>query len=230
MDGRSTAGRGANSEAMTAFIDAAADLLLGATCAGCRAPGWGVCAACRAMLRTQPHPVRGPGGLPVTAACPYRPVLEHLIPRYKDDGALHLERLLARLLGTALAAADPAPGVVLVPVPSLPRNVRARGFDHARRIARRTARAHGLESIALLRRARDGIDQAGLGRGARRSNMESGMSARPSPRPVLIVDDVMTTGATLAEAARALEHAGVKVVGAVVIAEVENYPRRWTKG
>ena len=214
---------------MITFIDAAADLLLGSTCAGCRSPGWGVCRGCLDLLRTPPHAFGGPDGLPVVAAGPYRPVLEHLIPRYKDDGALHLERLLAELLAGALAVARPAPDTLLVPVPSLPRNVRARGFDHARRLARRLASDSGLKSAALISRDRRGHDQAGLGRSDRSTNLECTMKARPPRYPVLVIDDVITTGATLREACRSLERVGADVLGAVVIAQVDDYPPGRTK-
>lgn len=229
MDKRERARQASESPVVHPLLTAAADLLLGATCPACRLPAWGLCQECRNRL-TQQEPARYTvDGLPIVAACLYRPVLEHAIPRYKDDGALHLEALLGRLLAGAVTAHDLTLRPVLVPVPSLKRAVRARGFDHGRRLASRAARCSGLRMCALLRRAAEGADQAGLGRQARRRNLEGSMRARPSEVPVLLVDDIVTTGASLMEARRALTGVGVPVLGAAVIARVDNFAPAATK-
>ena len=211
---------------MYTWIDAAADLLLGSTCPGCSLPGWGVCQSCRSIVKQAPVRARAAVDVPVIAASPYRPVLEHVIPRYKDDGALHVERFLGELLAIALGRISAASDgdLVVVPVPSLPRNVRSRGFDHTRRLAARAASSTGLETKAVLRRGNGGADQSGLGREARRNNVTGSMRARALAKPVVIVDDIVTTGATLREACSALKRAGVEVIGAAVIAEVDDLP------
>lgn len=215
---------------MISFRDAAADLLLGSTCPGCRSPGWGLCAQCLALLKGVVEVVRRRGGLYIAAARPYRPVLEHVIPRYKDDGALHLERVLGKLLAGAVSAGRPPADALLVPVPSIPGNVRKRGFDHCRRLARSAARITGLQTATLLRRGGRGTDQAGLRRSERTGNVALSMTARITARPVVIVDDIVTTGASLEESRRALEMAGVEVLGAAVIAHVNNRPPRCPRG
>lgn len=214
----------------TNLLNAAADLLLGARCPGCSAPGWGVCASCSRSLRTTTACRILLDGLPVVASCPYRPLLEHVIPRYKDDGALHLERFLAGLLADAVALCQPPRDALLVPVPSLGRAVRQRGFDHGRRLAARTARLQGNSTRAVLRRRPAGTDQAGLGRVARQLNLRGSMWAPTMSGPVLILDDVATTGASIAEARRALTAAGATVIGAAVIAHVDNLGRAGPKG
>lgn len=206
---------------MHRLIDAAADLLLGAACPGCRAPGWGLCRDClKALEGPVRHLDRGLDA-PLTAACPYRPVLNHVVPRYKDDGALHLAGMLSELLARAVAGLSPPHGTILTPVPSRPSAVRARGDDHALRLARGAARRLGLPTATLLVRAVSGRDQEELGREARAANLAGSMAGRPSPRPVVVVDDVVTTGASLREAVRALRAAGVVVVGAAVIADAD---------
>lgn len=215
---------------MTRLLNAAADLLLGARCPGCSAPGWGVCPLCRARLTASPPERFLLRGLPVTAAAPYHPLLEHIIPRYKDDGALHLERLLAVLLAVAVGEHDPPAGTLLVPVPSLARAVRQRGFDHGRRLAARAARAADLHTRPLLHRKGAGADQADLGRAARYLNLRHSMWATATAAPVLLVDDVATTGASLREANRALTAAGVSVIGAAVVAHVDNLATPRPKG
>lgn len=203
------------------IIDALADLLLGAQCPGCDGARWGFCPECFEALDEPPAPALRDGDLPIMAANPYRPLLSAALPRYKDDGALHLERTLAQRLSAAVAALHPPDGTLLVPVPSLPSSVRARGFDHGRRLAERAGRPLGLRARGTLRRRGRGSDQQGLGADARVRNLSGTMRARTTTAPVIITDDVVTTGASLHEAHRALVEAGVRVLGAAVIADAD---------
>ena len=139
---------------------------------------------------------------------------------------------LAGPLGAALAAsvgalpiAGPArAGLVLVPVPSRSAMVRARGHDPTARIAA-VAAAHlgpGTAVARLLRQARPVADQSGLGAQDRVRNLDGALRVRQRAgvrgRPVVVVDDLVTTGASVAEAARALRAEGFAVVGAAVVA------------
>ena len=208
---------------MRALLDAAADLLLGSACPGCDRPGWGVCAGCLRELRGPPIEIAA-GPPRVVAACDYRPLLARIIPRFKDDGALHLDRLLGELLARAVLELAPPPSTVLVPVPSLAGAVRRRGFDHAARICAVASRGTGLARGAPLWRGRAGADQRGLGRAERAANLAGSMTARRArdgAGPAILVDDVYTTGATAAEALRALAEAGIAVVGVAVVARAD---------
>lgn len=206
---------------MGRLLDAAADLLLGASCPGCGAPAWALCWRCRDALAVEPEPVHRAGLPAIVAANPYRPILEHVIPRYKDDGALHLERLLAARLAASVASFGADLDTILVPVPSLPAQIRRRGLNHARRLARAAARTAGLRAVSGLRRSRRGIDQSGLDKRGRARNLSGTMRASPALGRVLVVDDIVTTGASIGEAVRALRAAGATVVGAAVIAHVD---------
>jgi predicted amidophosphoribosyltransferase len=204
---------------------ALADLVLPRTCAGCGAPGSAVCPRCRRWL-TAPRlatPRRHLPGLPPTvAAGPYAGPVRPLVLEFKEHGRAEL----ARPLGAALALAvtvllralpgPPPPGpVLLVPVPSSPAAVQRRGRDHVRELAGCAAtelRAAGVPArvLPVLRRGRGTRDSAGLDAGERRRNLAGRFSVR-LPRDgalpagtLVIVDDVVTSGATLAEAARAL--------------------------
>lgn len=213
------------------FLHAAADLLLGAACPGCRQPGWGLCDGCRAELEAPPELIDRGLDIPVVAACQYRPVLEHVIPRYKDDGGLHLSGALGDHLARAVLALSPPPESVLVPVPSRASAVRERGFDHGARLAARAGRRCGLPQQRLLTRIAAGEDQLGLGRAQRSRNLAYSMKARTTTRPVVVVDDVATSGASLREAVRALRTAGNRVFGAAVVAQAEKLPRHsWKPG
>lgn len=203
------------------LLNAAADLILGASCAGCGHPGLGACTGCRSVLQ-QRAPFWVPGlaaQLPVVAAGDYGGVLRPVLIAAKERQALGLLPLLGDRLAAAVAAGVLASGstatLVLVPIPTHPRQIAIRGVDLPESLAllaARRLRRTGL-SVRLwrgLRTARAGPDQAELGRSQRLVNRRGAFAVRgtlPSARMV-IVDDIVTTGSTLAEAARVLRQGG----------------------
>jgi predicted amidophosphoribosyltransferase len=205
------------------------DLVLPRVCAGCRLPGPLLCAGCDELLAgpalgpVRPDPC--PAGLPpVAAALRYEGPAQRLLLAHKERGCLVLSRPLGQALAAAALRHVPPSPLVLCPVPSAPSAVRQRGHDHALRLARSAAaslRTTGLDATAvpLLVPARKVADQSGLSATERAANLTGALRAVPGARgPVLVVDDVMTTGATLVEASRALSSAGHPVVGAAVVA------------
>jgi len=130
----------------------------------------------------------------------------------KNGGHRGLVRPLAAALVRLVPAVD---GLVVTWAPTSARRRHARGYDQAELLARALARQAGLGARPLLRR-QAGPAQAGLGARARRSNPR--FTARRCPWPVLVVDDVATTGATLAAAAAALRAAGAPEVHGLVVA------------
>jgi predicted amidophosphoribosyltransferase len=211
------------------------DLVLPQLCAGCgRAPGL-LCAGCRARLSGPVWPAwpsPAPPGLPTPyAAVPYDGAARNIIVAHKESGRMGLARPLgAALARSVLSAAQvptPAREVLLVPVPSARAAVRARGHDPALRIATaavRELRARQLRArrLDVLGQTRGVADQAGLTAAGRLANLAGALSVtRPAAvrgRRLVIVDDVITTGATLAEAARALRAAGAQVCAVAVVA------------
>jgi len=209
-----------------------AELVLGARCPGCGAPGLGACVACAAAVTgVQPFGVTGlPDGLPpVVAAGAYADTLRKILLAAKERHALGLLPLLGGRLAAAVARlvldAGEVSTVVLVPVPSAPAQVAARGVDLTTTLARTAAvrlRSAGLgvsvqRGLAL---ARTPEDQAGLDRIQRLANLAGALRAvgAPASGPVVVVDDIVTTGATLAEAVRACRAGCGDVIGGGVVA------------
>jgi predicted amidophosphoribosyltransferase len=206
-------------------LDALLDLVLPRACAGCGARGTALCDGCRAVLAAPPlgpwRPDPCPPGLPrVHALAGYDGPLKRLLLTHKERGGLRLSAPLGEALARVVTPLlGPAP-VVLSPVPSARAAVRARGYDHALRLARVAARATGGGVVArhLLAPARHVADQAGLSAHERAANQRLAMRALAVvPCRVVLVDDLVTTGATLEEAARALSVHGHVVVGAAVL-------------
>jgi predicted amidophosphoribosyltransferase len=196
------------------------DLVLPRDCAGCALPGRTLCARCAAAVSAAPlgH-LPPPAGVPaLVAAAAYDGVVRSLLLAHKERGRLALAGPLGRAL--AGAAVVHGAGAVLVPVPSSRASVRARGHDHARRLAAVAGRRLGVRTAPVLVQSRHVDDQAGLDAAARSTNLAGALVARRrlDGLDVVVVDDVVTTGATLAEAARALSAAGASVRGAAVVA------------
>jgi predicted amidophosphoribosyltransferase len=166
--------------------------------------------------------------VPIASGLRYTRPVPGFIIAYKDREAWQLVSVLGPALLSAVALLRPPSGAMLVPVPSSPAAVRERGFDHTLTLARWVGRRTRLPVVTPLRRVHAAHDQVGLDVAGRWSAQRGTMAARPGlGQPVVIVDDVVTTGATCAEALRALESGGHPVIG---IAAVADTPRTGSAG
>jgi ComF family protein len=221
-------------------LDAILDSLLPAPCLFCGAlpTHAGICAGCLRDLpgRGRPRcPVcaidldaaelcgsclrKRPAFDHVGAACSYAFPLDAVIQRLKYAPDATLIAPLAALLAD-LATAEPRPDL-LVPMPASRARLLARGFNQALELARASARRHGLRlGVDTVARVRDGLPQAGLPWDERARNVRGAFACKAdlTGLRVTIVDDVMTTGATLEELAQALKRAGAREVNAWVLA------------
>jgi Predicted amidophosphoribosyltransferases len=219
-----------------------ADLVLPAECAGCRGTRLplrrGLCADCAAeLVALRPvgvRPTPAPPGLPDCLALgDYDGVVRETLLSYKERGRHGLARPLGRLLAEVVAAAVGTPRpVLLVPVPATARASRARYGDHVRRLARHAAarlrRAGWPAAVAQPLRALPRPDSATLDSAGRAAAAATAFRTRPARLPalrrvaagrtVVVVDDIVTTGATLAAVTRVLAGAGVAVHAAAVLA------------
>jgi ComF family protein len=208
----------------------------GCICCACLAamspPPLPVCPRCGVPMRLDPpcpacvaHP---PAFAAARAAALYLPAAGGLNPladavhKLKYGRRRPVADALAALLATRYPFADDA---LLVPVPLHPSRLRARGFNQAHLLARGIARRRGLAlAPRVLRRARPTRQQPGLSAAERRRNLADAFTVRRSAqlagRAVVLVDDVLTTGATADACARALRDAGAVRVDVYVAGRV----------
>ena len=221
--------------------------MLGGRCVGCGRPGRLLCPDCGQRLEVRPRPAWPtpvpPGLVAPWAATSYDGVVRAMVVGHKEDRLLALAGRLGDLLALAvraalvdLGAADAS--VLLVPVPSRPSSTRRRGYEPTAALTRAAAArltSYGVEAtcVPLLRTRRGLADQAGLDAAGRAANLAGALRAHPpalrrlalrtaagrtGPAHVVVCDDVLTTGATAAEAQRALRAVGLPPVAVAAVA------------
>jgi predicted amidophosphoribosyltransferase len=214
------------------------DLLCPTRCSACRAPGPLVCDACTLALSAPavPHvPSPCPAGMPPTwVVAAYGGTVRALLLEFKERGAIGLAGPLGAALArpAAAAAAQHSGPVLIVPVPSAAAAVRRRGDDVVRLLATQAARRLRAEGrptkvAGVLTQRRRIADSAGLTAQARAANLAGALAVRPSAArlirgaAVVVVDDLVTTGATFAAAADVLTRGGARVLGSAAVAATQ---------
>lgn len=160
------------------------------------------------------------GRVETYSAVAYNSTARRILLAAKEDGVRSADDLIIRALVYSIRLALKKTGgtPVLVPIPSTSKAVRIRGRDFLCEITDRSSALVGLRSQCLLQHSRKIKDQTLLDAAARYENLQGALVVKERPtrtREVLLVDDLITTGATLGEAVKTLEMSGFTVVGAV---------------
>lgn len=208
-------------------------LLLPDACAGCRRYGDLLCAACETQLRrasaeadrfaaADPGIVVGDAMELAMAAFLHEGTTRRVLQRLKYGGAGRLAAPLAAAatptLRALLAQSGPAS---LIPVPVHPARRRQRGYNQAELLATELGRRTGLPVLDLLLRHRPTVRQHGLGRAARLHNLRGAIGVRSGaqvPEVAILVDDILTTSATLEACAETLRRHGASRIFGFAIA------------
>ncbi len=212
------------------------DLILGRSCAGCDQPGNVLCSSCRAQLRPALRVRRDLNlndvveglRIPVVCALDYRGVARQVLFRYKDHRIRQLADYLAPALSASIRfaaehACVPIGSALLTPLPTRRASVRRRGFDATGHLLRRAAASSQAIGIRpLLTDVRTTRGSKNLGMHERERSAIEAFRLRSEGRlprsPVIVVDDIVTTGATAREAVTMLVLAGVHVAAVATVA------------
>jgi predicted amidophosphoribosyltransferase len=208
------------------------DLFLPAECGGCGAPSSRWCEACATELAVkpdEPHVVnpRIEPEVPVFALGRYANARRHAILALKEQGRADLVEPLARALAIGvhrlLSWGIVSTPLTVVPAPTRRSAARRRGGDPVARLARAAVARHpDITVVPALRLKALTRDSVGLGTTARERNIAGRVVLRGSPPrgEVMLVDDIVTTGATARESVRILRAVGVRVTAVLTIAAV----------
>ena len=222
------------------LLDRLIELIAPMQCVSCQAEGPAVCAwcwpdlltpvaeRCAACYKLSPDSQTCPScrkrqSLPthVWVRTEYDQWSKQLLHRLKFQRAYSIGALLADYIEETLPYLDPE--TIVTHIPTAPKRIRTRGYDQAQLIARAIAKKQQLRYKPLLERQKD-ARQTGASKSARQKQMEhafrvTSRAGRFVDSPVLLVDDMYTTGATLAGATKTLKQAGYKKIYAAVFAQ-----------
>ena len=216
-------------------FSALSELIFPSRCLGCRQLGIGICSQCRASWH--PHIYRSTVftsefSFPVYSAVAYSPVAQKVLLGAKETALHDADQLIHQALTHSLAYFYSEIGIAdLVPIPSRKMNTRKRGRNFILEQTYELSRKPPVEVRAILSHARRVKDQTTLNSRLREINLSQSMKCANQVQatniPVIIIDDLVTSGATLREAGRALSAAGYKVIGAVTACVAK--PLRYTQ-
>ena len=195
-------------------------LLFPTRCFGCRELGYSICSECRQQWNPHRYQSRVTN-LAVYSAITYSPIAKNILLAAKEQGVKSADQLVRNAVSVSIHELfKKYPSCALVPIPSSASSNRRRGRDFINEIAISVARDLGVAVLPLLEHQRKIRDQSKLNVSNRHQNLAMALSIKPQFRGnypgerVVILDDLVTTGATIGEANRALTRGGFKVQAA----------------
>ena len=205
---------------LTAWGHEITELLLPKRCVGCGGFGETLCETCRQEWLSPPSLVTpSVGDLPVWACGPYSGVRRATIIASKERDRRDVWPYLGAVIGAAvdflMTAGEIPPAVTLIPAPTQPSRARQRGGDPVSMACHQS----GWPTVDAVHHGRQVADSAGLDAAARRHNVAGGVVVTAVPTgPLLLVDDIVTTGSTLAATSDVLRAHGGTVIGCLTYA------------
>ena len=216
-------------------LSALSELIFPSRCLGCHRLGIGICSQCR--VSWHPHIYRtliatDEFDFPVYSAVAYSSVAQKVLLGAKESALHDADQLILQALLHSLTYFYSEVGIAdLVPVPSRTSNTRKRGRDFIFEQSSALSRNPQVRVRAILSHSRKVKDQTTLNSQSRERNLSQAMKCAnledSSNIPVILIDDLVTSGATLREAGRALHSAGYTVIGAVTACVAK--PLRYTQ-
>ncbi len=206
------------------LFDSLNQLIFPSRCISCKRLGESLCCICRNSwnLNLVRSKFSNNPGLIVYSAIEYSDIAARVILAAKESHIKSADLLVADAVAHALYEWLKKDWVdTLIPIPSRKSAARKRGRQFVEEIAHIVSKNSGIAVAAPIHHSRLVRDQSGLNHEQRRNNLQEALVVRGNPEGLgraLLVDDLVTTGATLNEAARALRYAGIEVVGAVTAA------------
>lgn len=216
---------------LSALLKALYSLVVPVHCVSCSLEGEILCVGCIRTLRDESISITRQEMFQVAAALAFSPAVSQIVLGAKDDANLQLEEVLVEAIVRARAS-FPA-GLILVPIPSSARARRKRGRDFTLEIARSVSKQSGDQVLSLLSCHRAVAPQKSLNAQQRLLNMKNAFIVRDEQvkkfqreigqQNFLLIDDVLTTGATMREGYRALQAVGARCLGGVSAAYSLNW-------
>ncbi len=204
------------------------DLVYPKRCPGCHLPSASICESCKSFWQKQTISITlrksQVSDLLVVSVAQYRDEVRAVLLAYKEDGEREAGKVLTEALLQARRGISNHSVCAFVPIPSNPKSVRRRGRDFMLDLCNQVAIQSGDQVLSIIKVNRDVQDQSKLNEKERSQNLVGAFDCAPknlkllAKFPIILVDDLLTTGATLREAQRALRQRGVIPIGAITAA------------
>ncbi len=208
---------------MRNFFNPLLDLIYPKRCPGCHLPSISICDLCKSFWQKPPIRIKlSQSNISVISVADYRKEVRSVLLAYKENGEREAGKVLTEALIKARLGFSNYSFCTFVPIPSNPKSVRRRGRDFMLDLCNKVANQSGDEVISILEVNRDVRDQTKLDEKQRSQNLVGAFDCTSKylglAAPVILVDDLLTTGASMREAQRALRQRGVIPIGAITAA------------